>query len=79
MHVLLLHNLQSQGQLHFRQRSTGSGREPESQPLTTESEVRAELCMSFSGRSEGGGGMKEGRDHISHHKVLDHWTWYMNV
>ena len=31
----------------------------ESQPLTTEPEVRAELCMSFSGESEGeeeGGG-----------------------
>ena len=47
------------GQLHWRQRSTGSGRKSESQPLTTEPEVRAELCMSFSGESDGeeeGGG-----------------------
>ena len=37
------------------QRSTGSGRESESQPLTTEPGVRTELCMSFSGESEGEG------------------------
>ena len=43
--------LQSQVQLHWRQRSTGSGRESESQPLTTEPEVRAALCMSLSGDS----------------------------
>ena len=51
--ILLLHILQSYEQLHWRQ-STGHGKESESQPLTTEPEVRAELCMSFSGESEGG-------------------------
>ena len=59
LHYELFHILQSQRQLHWRQRSTGSGRESESQPLTTEPEVRAELCLSFSGESEGeeeGGG-----------------------
>ena len=52
---------QSQVQLHWRQRSTGSGKEPESQPLTTEPEVRAELFMSFYGENEG-----EERDEESH-------------
>ena len=45
MYQCLLHILQSLGQLHWRQRSTGSGKESESQPLTTEPEVRAELNL----------------------------------
>ena len=52
-HGTILHILQSLVQFYWRQRSTGSGRESESQPLTTESEVRAELCMSFSRESDG--------------------------
>ena len=66
--ALYLHILQSLGQLHWRQRSTGSGKGSESQPLTTEPEVRAKLCMSFGGESEG---EEEGRDCISYPN-LDH-------
>ena len=70
----MLNFLQFLGELYWRQRSTGSGKESESQPLTTEPEVRAELCMSFSeeGKEEGGGRREEGGggNCISHPKVL---------
>ena len=62
------HILQSQEQLHWRPRSTGSGKESERQPLTTEPEVRAELSMSFSG--EGEGEEEGGRRGGSHPKVF---------
>ena len=71
--VMYMHILQCEGQLHWRQRNTGSGRESDSQPLATEPEVRTELCMSFSGESEGeeeGGG----RGGITFHILIFHGT-----
>ena len=56
--------LQSCEQLHWRQRSSGSGKESDSQLLTTEPEVRAKLCMPFGGKSEGK--EEEGKDRTSH-------------
>ena len=64
--MVLLHILQSHGQLHW---STGSGRQSEKEPLTTEPEVRAELCMPLSGEYEGRR-RREGKGRISHTKVF---------
>jgi len=66
--------LRAQDEVDVRQRSTGSGRESESQPLTTEPEVRAELCMPSVERVRGGGGL-----HFIWHPNLAHWTRYMTV
>ena len=66
--------------------STGNGRKSESQPLTTEPEVRAEFCMSLSGESEGEeeAGGRGGITFYIHLKVfmsphLDHWNRYMTA